>query len=239
VTLLYGGLSLPLPASTSRSLLADADPALYLALDFIAAMIRQYVGDRLVAEAAASDCGAPITDAVASVQPYEPGPFLMQAHHPLPALFLFRHTSKNDYATLSRSHATGSLECDYVLPALTAAQAERILPVRHAIEELLADRIENGQDDAYTPPGGTLGEPVWLRAGIERIDITDVTYAGFDGMGNLYLPALAMTLTVKERHKGAPGITLTGLRERVTLRDADGTTTDPIVDSNLTPITTP
>jgi hypothetical protein len=80
---------------------------------------------------------------------------------------------------------------------------------------------------------------VWLRAGIERIDVTDATYGGFEGVGSLYLPALTLTLTVKERHKGAPGIPLTGLRERVVIRDADGTTTDPIVDSNLTPITTP
>ncbi len=239
MTILYGGLSLPLAASSSNSLLVDADPAVYLALDFLAAMIRQYVGARLVAEAAAADCGAPITNAVMTTLPYPPGPFLMQEQMPLPALFLFRHTSKNDYATLSRSHATGMLECNYVLPALSGAQAEKILPIRHAIELLLADRIENGQDDAYTPPGGSLGEPVWLRAGIERIDFGDVTYGGFEGVGSLYLPALTMTTTIKERHKGAPGIVLTGVRDRVTVRDADGTTTDPIVDSNLTPITTP
>lgn len=237
MTILYAGVSLPLPAASppgSPGSLSDADPALYLALDFIAAMIRQYVGERLVAEAAASDCGAPITNAVMTTLPYEPGPYLMAEQFRLPALFLFRRTSKSDYATLSRSHSTGMLECNYVLPALSPAQAERILPVRHAIEIVLADRIENGQDDAYTPPGGTLGEPVWLRAGIERIDITDAAYGGFEGVGSLYLPALTMTLAIKERHKGAPGITLTGLREKVTLRDADGTTTDPIVDSNLT-----
>lgn len=235
MTILYAGVSLPLPAATTSPLLADADPALYLALDFIAAMIRQYVGARLVAEAARSDCGASITDAVMTALPYEPGPYLMAEQMPLPALFLFRRTSKSNYATLARSHATGVLECNYVLPALSPAQAERILPVRHAIELVLADRIENGQDDAYTPPGGTLGEPVWLRAGIEEIEFgTDIHYGGFEGVGSLYLPALTMTIAVKERHKGAPGIPLTGLRERVAIRDADGTTTDPIVDSNLT-----
>lgn len=234
MTILYGGLSLPLPASTAQPLLADADPALYLALDFIAAMIRQYVGARLVAEASASDCGASITNAVMTSLPYEPGPYLMQEQLPLPALFLFRRTSKSDYATLSRSHSTGMLECNYVLPALSGAQAEHILPVRHAIELLLADRIENGQDDAYTPPGGTLGEPVWLRAGIEMVDITDASYGGFEGVGSLYLPALTMTIAIKERHKGAPGIVATGVHDKVALRDADGTTTNPIVDSDIT-----
>jgi hypothetical protein len=164
----------------------------------------------------------------------------MQAHHPLPALFLFRHTTKNDYATLSRSHATGSLECDYVLPALTAAQAERILPVRHAIEELLADRIENGQDDAYTPPGGTLGEPVWLRAGIERIDVTDVDLRGIRGRRK----PLSAGADADAHREGAPQGRARhhahrSARKGHVIRDADGTTTDPIVDSNLTPITTP
>jgi len=232
----YGGVSFPLPTASTTALLAQADPAVYLALDFCAAMIRRYVGDRLVAEAGRADCRVTeITNAVRSVRPYAPGKFLMTEHIPLPALFLFRHTSRNDYKTLSRSHADASLELNWVLPALSAAQAERILPVQHAVELLMAHVIERGQDDAYTPPGGSAGDPVWLRCGIERIDITDTSYGAFTGVGDLYLPALTMTLAVKERHKGETGSPIATVHAEVPLRAPDGTTTDPIVISDLSP----
>lgn len=231
----YAGVSFPLPSATTTALLEQADPAVYLALDYCAFAIRTYIGERLVAEAARADCKADISDAVKSKFPYAPGKYLMQEHMPLPALFLFRHTSKNDYKTLSRSHSDSTLELNWVLPALSAAQAERIMPVQHAVEFVLAHMIERGQDDAYTPPGGSLGEPVWLRAGIERIDITDFTYGAFAGVGDLYLPALTMTLLVKERHKGEAGSPIATVHAQVPIRAPDGTTTEPIVESDLSP----
>lgn len=232
----YGGVSFPLDPASANSLLQDADPAVFQGLAFIASVIQTYVGARLVAEAAA--CGAPISQPVACTLPYEPGPYLMMEQMPLPALFLFRRTATNDYKTLTRSHEKGVLELDYVLPALSPAQAEHLLPIRHAIRLLLASCIERGFDDAYAPPGGQLGDDVWKAAGIERVDMNEVTYAGFVGVGDLYLPAIATTIAIQERNTGDDGTPLTGASAAVSVVADDGTTvTPPIVDTDtqLTP----
>lgn len=227
----YGGLSFPLTADRTNSLFQDADPALYIIADYCRAMITAYAGERILAEANADDQKSPITSAVASLLPYEPGPYLRAEQIAFPALFVHRTRGSNDYRTITRSHETTTVMCTYVLPALSPAQAERLIPIRFAIKAILADRIERGQDDDYTPPvaGAARGDTVWQYAGIERIDLTEATYGGFDGVGDLYLPAIVMTLIVKELHTPSHGTPLQGVTTSAAIRDADGTTTEPVV----------
>lgn len=227
----YGGLSFPLTADRTNTLFQDADPALYIVADFCRAMITAYAGDRILAEANADDCKIQITSAVASMLPYEPGPFLRAEQVAFPALFVYRMRGSNDYRTITRSHETTTMKCAYVLPAMSPAQAERLIPIRWAIKALLADRIERGQDDDYTPPvaGAAKGDTVWRYAGIERIDLTETSYGGLEGVGDLYLPAVESTLIVKELHTPSHGTPLQGVTTSAAIRDADGTTTEPVV----------
>lgn len=231
----YGGVAFPLPTGSPRSALQDADPVTFILLDFCAAMIRTYVGDRMIEEAAKPECNLPLlVNAVADVRPYEPGPFLLGAQSIFPSLFVHRQRGKNDYVNLTRSHETTTWQCAYVFPALDAAQAERLLPLRWAIRACLLDRIENGQDDSYTAPvtGAVAGQAVWPLAGLEEIEITDCAYGGFDGTGNLYLPALTFTIVAKERHEGPVGIALEGMDMQARVRDASGTSDDPVAELN-------
>lgn len=232
----YGGISFPLTSSLAQPLLQDADPALFVLLDFAATMIRTYVGGRLVAEAAQASCTAPVAAAVETTLPYEPGPFLMAEQIKLPALFIHRQRGTNDYHSITRSQETTTLECVYVLPALSPAQAERLLPIRWAVKAVLADRIERGQDDTYTPPvsGAVLGARVWPHAGIKEIKVTECSYGGMTGAGELYLPALTLTLVVKELHTPVSGTPIEGFDASIAIRAPDGTTTPDVatIDSN-------
>jgi hypothetical protein len=231
----YGGDVYPLPAALTNSLLQDADRFLFLALDYFAAMIAAYAGTRLVAESAA--CGAPIHAAVASQYPYEPGPYLREEQIKLPALFMHRKSSRNEYVTIARAHEITTLECNYVLPPLSPAQAERVLPVRGAVKKILNDRIEAGRDPGYTPPfaGSTPGQHVWKLAGVESVTISECIYGGFTDGGDLYMPAVTITIVVKERHEGMPGVRLTGSTDALSITDGK-TVTDPVANltTNLT-----
>src|SRR5262245_40318043 len=145
MTFKYGGITFPLTTSRDNSFLQDADPALFVMLDFLRYAITTYAGDRLVAESMAADCRAPISSAVEMALPYEAGPFVLLEQIKLPALFLARKNGQNDYHTITRSHETTTFEGAYVLPAMSAAQAERVLPMRWAVKAILNDRIERGQ----------------------------------------------------------------------------------------------
>ena len=87
-TFQYGGTAYPLTASTANSLLRDADPSLYYALDYFAAMITQHVGARLIAESAGFS--SPITAAVVQVAPMDPAPYLLQQQFKFPLLSVSR-----------------------------------------------------------------------------------------------------------------------------------------------------
>lgn len=230
----YGGVTFPLSGSTSRSLLQVADPILFAALDFMSAMITAYVGGRLLAEAADADCGANITKSVATALPYEPGPYLRQAQVKFPALFIYRRRATNDYRTTVHSHESSTIDCAYVLPSLSPAQAEHILPIRHAVKLLIADRLEHGWDSSYTPPfaGAVAGQPLWPLAGVEKITVNECTYGGFDGVGDLYLPAVIATITAQERHGKPSSVVLSGMDASIPILASDGTTTPVVADTN-------
>lgn len=226
----YGGVVFPLPASTANPLLQDADPALYYAIDFLSTMIATYAGARLIAESAAINY--PVTAAVSIKVPYEPGAYLMQEGVKLPLLSLVRRSGINDQHSVARSHSTTTWALSYVLPPMSPSQAQKLQPILHAIELLIHNRLEHGHDPTYTPPGGTLDGKVWALAGVESIKTTTTTYAGYEGTGELYFPALVMTLEVRELNAPASGTPLQGMDAGIAVRAPDGTTTPPVADTN-------
>lgn len=232
----YGGVAFPLPTSTANSLLQDADPALFLGLDYLSYVIKTYAGPRLLTQAAV--CGAPIANAVELQLPYDPGPYLMLEGFKFPALFISRRNGINNYRTLTRSHETTQWALTYVLPALTPSQAQHMLPILHAIELLVAIRAEHGWDPAYTPPSGVLGGEVWKQAGLESISVDGCTYGGFEGMGNLWLPAITISLSVKERDNPLIATAMQGTDATVSLSSSDGTTL-PVLTIDLNKNTPP
>src|SRR5688500_18615638 len=94
----YDGVTFPLPASIAESLLRDADPAVYYALEYFAQVIATHIGARLIAEATAAGA-TDITAAVRESMPIDPAQFLAEEHFKFPLLSLHRESSSFKYLT--------------------------------------------------------------------------------------------------------------------------------------------
>ena len=123
----FGSVQLPLSDDARTSLLRDADPALFLALDYLRAAIETGVGARLLAQAHAA--AVPMKRAIAMALPFDPGPYLTEAQVGFPLFALFR----KEETALERTFQWRELEAEwgfgYVLPTLTAGGARDALRV--------------------------------------------------------------------------------------------------------------
>jgi hypothetical protein len=195
----HGGTEFPLVSATTNSLLQDADPFLYAALDYFAAMLQTHMGTRLVAQATA--CGAPITAAVASSIPFPPGPYMTGDQLKFPLLAAYRVDEEFQERTATWTMNKTNVEVCYILPPLDAAQAEAMWPSLNAAARIIDNRTEQGVDPAYTPPftGATAGSRVWLYAGVERIMCKRGRFGSWEAADGLVFPSYVVNLEVWER----------------------------------------
>lgn len=238
----HGGVTYPLPAEdsgiggTGASLLRDCDPAIFYALEFYRSVLGTHIGTRLVAEALAAG-HEKILSAVAETLPVNPEPYLTSEHIRFPLLSLYRKSSTFRIIG-QRKFSTHTMELAYVLPPMTAAEAEKLLPILHAVEVLLDNRTEQGFDPGYTPstPTGTAGEGPWgaARAGVSRVGITASTTGAYTPTADLFFPAVVISLEMEELSEAV-------LSELQTFSGADihedvvteGTTTSDFVQTAL------
>lgn len=196
-----GNSHFPLATGSTYSLLRDADPALFYALEFFSAILTTHIGARLV-EAAAAAGAEQITAAVKETLPCNPEPWLQDTHIKFPLLSLYRKGTTYRYVG-QRKISVQEFELSYVLPPMQASEAEQILPILHAVESVLDNRAELGMDPAYTPssPAGTAGESVWslTRAGVVRVEFTASQTGAYTPAADLYFPAVQMTFQMQER----------------------------------------
>jgi IPT/TIG domain len=198
---------LPLPSPGTNTLLRDADPALYYALDFWSSMITTYVGPRLLA-AAASAGVTQITSAVQQQYPYDPAPYMTEGQFQFPLLAIYRKTGKTKKLTASYEDDNAQIGVAYILPPLTAAQAEQVAPIFSAIYKTLRNRTTQGWDPNYTPPGGSGPTPgPWTSgfANIEEVGFTGWTQGAMPGGQNMFFPALVMDGYIIERDNYVTG----------------------------------
>ncbi len=198
----HGGVTFPLAASTAQKLLRDADPCVFYMLEYYAQVIRTHIGARLLAEVSGMDL---LTAVVADTIPMNPEPYLLEKQTKLPILGVHRKSTTFEYMG-TRKLAVNTMEVVYVLPPMQAAEAERILPILHAIAAVIDNRTEQGFDPAYTPttPAGSAGEKVWAadRAGLARVEVTAQEFGGFAASPELFFPAVVLTVVAKERSEG-------------------------------------
>lgn len=195
----------PLTNTSGNTLLQDADPALYHALAFWSAMIQQHVGTRLVAAmtaAGVSTAGGSITSAVMAQYPYDVTDYMVESQVVFPCLAAFRRSTSTRKLAADYEDDTTKLSLMYVLPPLTAAQAEQVFPILGAVYKVLRNRTTAGWDPSYTPPGGASVTPgPWSAAyaNIEEIGITSAEFGKLPGEGNLIFPTLLCDAYVIER----------------------------------------
>lgn len=191
-----GGTSFPLVAGPGRDILRDADPTIYWALDFFAEMLRIHLGERW---SFVADARTP--SPIGSTSPYDPLPFLSQnTGARFPMLSVYRTRSQPGQKTVSKRRTTSTLMVTYVLPPVTAAQAEKLTPMLHAASAVLDYAAESGSDEEYQPPGGALGDSIFVmgRCPIEDMVFTSFEHGMISGIGDMPFPALRGTLTVTE-----------------------------------------
>lgn len=192
-TFKHGGVTYPLTDATTNSFLQDSDPTVFYALDFFEAMINTHVGDRLVAECTLSgivDISAPVAHKI----PFDPQPYMTETQFKYPLLCVYRKTADISDKTVVWQHDVCELDVAYILPPITGAQAESIMPVLRAVGVVLINRTELGFDPSYSS-----GAHVWTLAGLESIGFTKCSFGFYEGMGNLFFPTWTGTLIVKER----------------------------------------
>ncbi len=218
------GTSLPLPNPGVNTLLRDADPAIFFALDFWAFVITTYVGPRLMTAVAGTT--ANIQYPVAQKYPYNPTPEMFETQIGFPLLAVYRKRTTYARKTAGWQDDVCTFELVYVLPPLSASQCEQILPIMRDVEMTITRKTTQGFDPAYTPPGGTLGQQPWTLslAGLERIEFTDGEHGAFEGTGNMYFPCLRMRGSFVERDMYVPAATkFAGGDITATLVASDGT----------------
>lgn len=226
-----GGLSFPLDPASANSLLRDADPAVFFALEFFSQSIQTHLGPRLVAEATAAGA-TDITVAVAEAMPIDPEQFLAEEHLRFPLLTLHREASTYKYLTKRRVEI-GRLKLAYVLPPLQAGQAERLLPILHAVGALVDRKCTQGLDPTHTPSDGEAGDFVWPSAGVSKIEVKESSLGAFQISSDLFFPAIVLTLEMWEladatvsAYEDFDGSDV-GIDQR---EESDGTTIETVVE---------
>jgi hypothetical protein len=198
----------PLPTALTNSLLRDADPALYYALDYFAYLITTFPGPRLLAQALDPQIGG-LTIAKAVAQKYSDAPQqnFLSNQYAFPLLCCYRTHTLTGKFTAGWGHDRGHIEVVYALPQLTPGQLEKIGPIRKAIASTLREKTMQGFDPGYTPPGGVAGGVVWAAAGVERIGWGDpyrdnaewAYYGHLEGAGEQLFPCIRMQGFIVER----------------------------------------
>jgi hypothetical protein len=240
-----GAVVQPLTTTSGNTLLRDADPSLFYALDFWQYVINTYPGPRLLQAATAaraSGINVPIASAVAQVYPYEPSSEFLENQIQFPALFAYRTRAHSEQWTAAFDHDVVEVQVVYVLPPLDAAGYERILPIFPAVAQALRYKTMEAWDPGYTPPGGTLGaqfdEPAFANlqeigfsGAINRRVVSTPTefyrIGHLPGTGNIWFPALLLSAYWIEKDDWAPTIggpsKFVGADITGNVKDADGT----------------
>lgn len=231
-----GGSSYPLAQPSPNTLLRDADPAVFYALEFFQSVLNTYLGSRL--SAAATAAGVAIPTAVVLTAPIDPSPYLFQANNGFrfPLLCISRKTARYKQLTAAWEHETGIWGISYVLPQMGPQPWIKLSPILHAVEQTIMDRLTQGHDPAYapTPPAGglsVLDDQVWSAkyAGLQKISLTESRFGRYeDASGTAIFHSWEGTLEVQERKMPETDFQLfQGADIREAIQPVDGT---PIIN---------
>lgn len=233
----HGGATYPLTASTSNSLLRDADPALFFALDFWGWAIGHALNAR-VAAMVATMTRPPLASALAESVPYDIADYLTTKQFKFPLLAVWRDDDKMRDLTAARRTNACNVSLAYVLPALDAAQAEQLLPLRRAVVATIDKLTRQGWHPSYTPPGDALGGVVWGEdnANIQAVDIVAAEYGYLPALDktDVKFPAVLIQAVIHERDEVVAGAleAFAGADVNIDVRDeATSTTVSNVVQA--------
>jgi hypothetical protein len=156
-----GNVVLPLTPVLSNPLLKDADPALAAVFDFFTWLVSHHIGPRWDAEVVALDRTDLVGRIVSITKSIDPTFYFQQEQDIPPILAMYRQTTQFVERTRHYSQKISTWGFDWILPPLTPGEAERLLHLRNAVEDLFLERIDRGFDPNYQS-----GAQVFKNAGI-------------------------------------------------------------------------
>ncbi len=171
-TFAVGGVIYPLTESTAKSLLEDADPALYHLSAYLAAVLDRYMGGRLRTESAKEGLKLAATRRVLA---YEPAPELTTDEREFPLLAVYRKSSVFQMQSLALQRVLSEFEFAYLLPELSQRQHEVLSPILRSVGAIFHRSLHRGQDPAYRE-----GASVFTLAHLQAMRMLRCDYAGFN-----------------------------------------------------------
>jgi hypothetical protein len=190
----HGQVLYPLTDDTTNSLLLDADPALFYAIQFFSSVLNTYVKPRLLMQAALEDYNLP--SAVEATIAYEPTPFLLSGDFTWPLFCLYRVEDEWSRPNQSNPTCKSSWEWSYVLPPLTPQEIPEILPILRTAAVAISHAAMVGYDAGYEN-GATLRD----LAGIVKMVPGRIKYGAFEPVDGepKWWRAVSGQLSVEER----------------------------------------
>lgn len=191
----HGGVQYPLTSSTANTLLQDADPAIYYALDLFSTVIKEYIGERLLAQSVIEGFNLP--SAVERALHFEPSPFLQSHDMLFPIFALYRSEEGWDQHTVSFEKDTSVWTWCYVLPPLNPRQIEQLNPILRSVAVVVNSFAMQSFDPTWES-GATLRD----KSGIQKMTAGPTRYLDIemlDGDMNQWWRAVSGKLFVQER----------------------------------------
>jgi hypothetical protein len=189
----HGGVEYPLGSSTDNSLLQDADPALFYALQLFESVLNTYVGPRLLAQAAREGFNFP--SAVEKVLHVDPTPFLLSDQARFPLFCLYRREESWTDHNASFNKDASIWEWAYVLPPMTPRQIEQLHPIFRSVAVVVSTFAMQSFDPNYED-GATLRE----LSGIQKMSAGTIQYGNFEkaeGVGGWWKAVTGRLLVVE------------------------------------------
>jgi hypothetical protein len=215
-----GAFVSPLTASTTNSLLTDADPALAVTLAYYQAVIQGHLGARWDAEVVKAGLPLLAGKLTTLAIPYDPLPFMAAVGFSPPFLSLFATTEETVEWTRHFYSTETQWKLLLVLPPLDAAQYLQLHSILRAASKVIVNATEQGYEPTYQA-----GARFAVAAGIQEIKIGKSSYGSIPGLDTkTFFPTLAMDIVVRERRMPTPGLdVLAGIDGNVQLTDVNGT----------------
>lgn len=203
-----GGVSFPVDDSPFVASITALDPVLARALVFYKAMLETHLGAYFAAMVTDSGATNLSSSIVAETVGYDVTPYLTADQYKFPLLAMYSTEEEIKDHTVAWYKSTNKYVLLYVLPPLTAAQANKILPILKGIKSVIVDRTIQGYDPAYQN-----SLEVWADVGVMEIGVTNARYGALPNVTtNLTFPALELSIECQERENANPGLdTLSGL----------------------------
>lgn len=198
----FGAAVYPLAASLSNTLLQDADPAVFWAIDFWRTVLETHVGPRW--SLAVSDAGRPdlASQLVQQVATFNPVPYLKRDQFKFPLLAVYRMSEARDNdRTIAWTNVEATWGVQLILPPVSPSQREKVNPVLKAFRDVLYERTTNQADPSYRS-----GQVVWSQlAKVEMIGFAAADFRDALGTDDLVFPCCTLRARVTERTQPVTG----------------------------------